>query len=144
MTLGCVMTVLRISEVISADRRLCNFDCQGIGERCSGFQPLKIAAIQKFKVQPFEDKRILGRVRLSRVNKSPDGRSKVRPQSRNLLANDLRLRLSHFEIPPSLMTSSRSVSSMSCAALIGGSFFAQYGQSRQAIDIRLPGFFHPG
>src|SRR5688572_9792571 len=75
MTLGCVMTVLRISEVISADRRLCNFDCQGIGERCSGFQPLKIAAIQKFKVQPFEDKRILGRVRLSRVNKSPDGRS---------------------------------------------------------------------
>ena len=123
MTLGCVMTVLRISEVISADRRLCNFDCQGTGERCSGFQPLKTAAVQKFKVQPFEDKRILGRVRLSRVNKTPDGRSKARPQSRNLLANALRLRLSHFEIPPSFMTSSSNVSSMSCAALIGRSIF---------------------
>jgi hypothetical protein len=83
--LGCVMRVLRILRVISADRRLCKFECQGTGERRSGLQPLKMAAVQKFKVQPFEEKGIAGIFRLSGSTKVRwHIQSKVRPQSRNL------------------------------------------------------------
>ncbi len=53
-------------------------------EAGSRFLPLKIAAAQKFKVQPFEEKGILGRVRLLRVTKVRMGVPSSEPQSRNL------------------------------------------------------------